>query len=138
MKTLVTVPTAETKARLRAIFLSAPLSIDMDQLYVPLAYVPDTPVGGFISGEKYAGRFTAYRVMFDETRNQAELVGILESEGMKVRSKQLGMPEGFLHKCIFLPYSPAQSMVVRNFNVSVADTLVLRESAFTFEREFLL
>lgn len=138
MKTLVTVPTAETKARLRAIFLSAPLSIDLDQLYVPLAVVQDTPVGGFISGQVFTAKFIAYKVMFDEQRNRAELVGLLDSESMRARSVAMGMVPEYELKCIFLEHAPAQSMAIRNFNVSVADTLVMKEGPFTFEKEFLV
>lgn len=139
MRTLVVVPTPETVARLQAIFGSAPFTVDWSTLLVPLAHLP---AGRDVepSTQVYSARFKALQIMFDRFRQAAELVGVLESPELLERSIDCGMSYDFVLKLIFLPYAPALSQTVRNFTVSVSDTLVLKEEhqPFTFQREFIL
>jgi hypothetical protein len=137
MKTLVVVPSMHTKSRLQAIFMNCPYDIPWDQLLVPLAY--NQPENLPLSRQEYFATFTQFRILTDEVRQQAELVGLLSSEDMRQRSIECGMSPLFEHKLIFLPYSPSQSTTVRSFNVSIADTLVMKEALpFTFSTEYLL
>lgn len=138
MTSVVILPTQETSARLQRTFLSCPFTIDWPTLLVPLAQnlKSEPKVRRNVVHE---ARFTGYKIAFDEVRNQAELVGFLESETLKERAVELGSDYSFELKLIFLPYSPAQSQTVRNFNVSISDSLVLKETTpFTFRDELLL
>jgi hypothetical protein len=139
MKTLVVIPTLETRERLQEIMGSAPFTVDWETLLVPLAHIPSgtsvTPTNTL-----YEARFKSFQVMFDRFRQSAELVGVLDSPGMLKRSIDCGMGYEFLLKLVFLPYAPAQSQPIRNFIVSVSDILVIKEEhkPFTFQREFIL
>lgn len=137
MKTLVVVPSMHTRSRLQSIFMNCPYDIPWDQLLVPLAY--NQPENLLLSNQEYFATFTQFRILTDEVRQRAELVGVLSSEGMRDRSIECGMSPLFEHKLIFLPYAPSQSTAVRSFNVSIADTLVMKEALpFTFSTEYLL
>lgn len=138
MKTLVVTPTPATLERLKMVFMNAPLTIDWATLLVPLATGVKPEVKP--TSNVYQARVKQVSVLYDKIRQTSELVAVLDSPEMAKRSIDCGMAYDYLHKLILVPYAPALSQPVRNFLVSVSDTLVLREShvPFTFQTEYLL
>lgn len=142
MKTLITFPTARTRARLAEIFTSSPVSINIETVVVVIATVEDEllpPSGTVDPAPVYHGRFIEYGIRTDPVRMTPQLVGVLSGAHFEARLEELGVDKSIGPRLVFLDYSPAQSTTVRNFNVSIADTLVLKEQEpFTFEGEGVL
>lgn len=142
MKTLITFPTQRTRARLSEIFTSSPISLNFETMVAVIATVEDEllpPVGSVDPSPVYHGRFTEYGIRTDPFKLSPQLVGVLAGTRFQSRLEGLGVSESQAPRLVFLDYSPAQSTTVRSFNVSIADTLVLREQEpFTFEGEGVL
>jgi len=135
------VPTQETKDRLVSIFSSSPLSIDFEQLYIPLwVGADDAPnVKHFVSQGPYTATFADFRITMNEDHGAAELSGHMRSLALTARCTNLGQPADFVPRLIFLDHAPPLSRAIRSFLASVKDTLVSREyHPFSFEKDMLI
>lgn len=135
---VVSVPTERTIKRLNDIFMSSPFSIDFTQLYIPL-WIGEVAPRNYVQRGPYSSKFSAFRTNMSPSHDSLELVGFLTDEKLKQRSIELGSPEDFDIRLIFLNHAPPSSRTTRSFVVSISDTLVTRESEpFTFTTELLL
>ncbi len=138
---VVTVPTERTKKRLIEIFMSAPISVDFDHLYVPL-WIGDEGGGypkGFSPQGPYQSKFTSFGRSWSPTHEISELSGNLGSPALKQRALDLGTLDDYPIRLVFLDQAPPLSHTNKSFLVSVSDTLVLKEfEPFTFEKDFLI
>jgi hypothetical protein len=142
MSCLITsIPTQRTKERLSEILMSAPISIDLEKLYLPLWYgEEDSPtVKSYKSKGPYESRFDHFKMAWNALRNHSELDGFLSSPNLKQRALELGSSDSFPIRLVFLDHSPPMSRTNKSFIASVSDTLVTYEfEPFTFEQDFMI
>jgi hypothetical protein len=133
---VVTVPTEETKNRLRAVLQNAPIALNVDEMYVELSQ--DQVVSNYTPMGPFRGRFIEFRCKYGQNEERMELVGVLESEEMARACAFYEVPEGWEVRLIFNTHV-ALSSAVRSFLASVSDTLCMKEEQpFTFEETMLL
>lgn len=141
MSLVVALPTQETKDRIQQMFLSAPVAVDVESMYVPLSQ--DVYITDFQPRGPYSGKFVEFRHKYGQNpkdEEMMELVGVIESAEMVQTAAFYGVPVGFEIRLIFRRPAPAFSSTNRSFLMSIAETLCMKEvdQPFTFTQDYLL
>lgn len=138
---VVTVPTERSVKRLTEIFMSSPISVDFNNLYVPLwvGQEDEAAPKGFSPQGPYESKFEAFGRDWSPTHEASELQGKLSSPALKKRALDLGTLDDFPIRLVFLNHAPPLSRTNKSFLTSVSDTLVTKEfEPFAFTEDFLI
>lgn len=137
MSIVITTPSLDTRQRIHDMFLSSPVSIDVNAMYVPLSL--DIPVYQLRARGPYAGKFIEFRSKYSQHDEMMELVGVIDCPDMMETARSYGVPEDFELRLIFRRPAPPMSYTNRHFLVSIADTLCMKETVpFTFTEDSLM
>lgn len=130
-RTVLAIPTPQSRERLRKIFLSSPIAVDVDKLVVRIAEVNEAPS----SGKTYQGVFVWFGQKTNDNLGYTELVGTLNCPEMTLRHMELtgNSHEGFDADVVFQSPATPPARSNRGFIASVHDTLVAKEPEQPFD-----